>query len=180
MYTANVGNYRPERNDIKVYTEDKLESPHYSSRLYKILSHVYDPSEWSVYVDADIFLPDWMEEKLIEEVKKSGKIVGAFKHPWRDCVYEEAEEIIRLGKDTKENVESYMKFVRDKLFVEPHSGLAACGVLVRDNRLVQKWNEEWWMALCLGSKRDQLSFPVVFDGFIHYFDGNIYDYKRRV
>lgn len=179
MYTANVGNYRPDRSDIKVYTEDKLGNPHYSSRLYKILSHVYDPSEWSVYVDADIFLPDGMDEKLIEEVKQSGKLVGVFRHPWRDCVYEEVEEIIRLGKDTQENVESFVNWARTVGHPE-HSGLAACGVLVRDNGLCQKWNEAWWLALCTESKRDQLSFPVVFDGFIHYFDGNIYDYKKRV
>ncbi|MFA6445731.1 MAG: glycosyltransferase domain-containing protein [Candidatus Paceibacterota bacterium] len=176
MYSSNVGQYRPERTDIKVYTEDKLNNPHYSSRLYKILSHIYDPVEWSVYVDADIFLPEGMEQKLIDEVKASGQSVGVFKHPWRDCVYEEAEEIIRLGKDEVERIVKQMKKLREVDHPE-HSGLAACGVLVRNNRDCIDMNNAWWSEVCSESKRDQLSFPDVFKGNIHYFDGDIYQYK---
>jgi|SRR6185369_7154790 len=178
MYTANIAKYRPERTDIKCYTEDKLGNPHYSSRLYKVLSHVYDPVEWSVYVDADIFLPEGLAERLIEEVKESGKLVGAFKHPWRDCIFTEAEEILRLKKDTegavREHIEKYKDFPR-------YAGLAACGVLVRKKTdAVRRANRYWWEMVCSGSKRDQLSFPIAFFGGIHYFEGNIYDYKRKV
>lgn len=144
--------------------------------MYKILSHIYDPSAWSVYVDADIFLPDGMEEKLIEEVKQSGKVVGVFKHPWRDCVYDEAEEIVRLGKDVKENVEPMVEAFTSMNYPK-HNGLAACGVLVRNNMLAMTMNNYWWAYLCSTSKRDQLSFPIAFKDQIHYFNGNIYEYK---
>lgn len=178
MYSANIGNYRPERNDIKVYTEDKLGNPHYSSRLYKCLSHYYDPGEWSVYVDADIFLPEGMEMKLIAEVAQSGKEVGAFKHPWRDCSYQEGAEVINLKKDTRENVDRTLTYLSLSEWPEL-SGLAACGVIVRKNiPAVEIRNQIWWQLICLGSKRDQISFPYVFQGMIHYFDGNIYDYKK--
>src|SRR5664280_2029458 len=176
-YTANVNNYRPERTDIKVYTEDKLGNPHYSSRLYKILSHFYDPMEWSVYVDADIFLTEGMEEKLIEELKASGKLIGVFKNPWRDCIYEEAEEIVRLRKDTKENVELLINEAEIKSYPR-HNGLAACGILVRKlGEETNRRNELWWAYVCGTSRRDQLSFPLVWDGVVHYFEGDIYKYK---
>lgn len=179
MYTANVNNYRPERTDIKCYTDDKLGNPHYSSRLYKILSHIYDPGEWSVYVDADIFLPEGMEEKLIEELNESGMAVGVFKHPWRDNIFDEAEEVVRLGKDEAKNVTDVMEYYKEHEYERPDMGLAACGVLVRNNYLAGDFNERWWMELCTGSKRDQLSFPIAFYGFIHYFGGNIYDFKKK-
>jgi hypothetical protein len=174
MYSSNTQNYRPERTDIKVFTEDKLGNPHYSSRLYKILSHIYDPQEWSVYVDADIFIP---EQKLIDEVKASGKDIGVFKHPERDCVYKEADEILARGKDTRENLKSHIEHLKSIGWPE-HAGLAACGVIVRHHtEEIKRLNEKWWIEICTHSKRDQLSFPYIFRD-VHYFEGNIYDYKK--
>ena len=179
MYTANVNNYRPERTDIKCYTDDKLGNPHYSSRLYKILSHIYDPGEWSVYVDADIFLPDGLEEKLIEELKESGMAVGVFKHPWRKCLYEEADEVVSLGKDSGENVYKTMLFM-SHAECPAYGNLAACGIIVRKNTPeVEERNRIWWELLCAGSERDQITFPFAFQGLIHYFEGNIYDFKKK-
>lgn len=179
MYTVNINQYRPERTDIKCYTEDKLGNPHYSSRLYKILSHIYDSGEWSVYVDADIFFPEGMEEKLIEEVKASGKLVGVFKHPWRDCLFDEGEEVIKLGLDEEIYVRSFLNAL-EKIGAKKHGGLYACGVLVRKNcKEVEEANSYWWEMVCVGSKRDQISFPIAFDGNIHVFEGDIYNYKRK-
>jgi hypothetical protein len=119
-----------------------------------------------------------MAEKLIEEVKESGKLVGAFRNPWRDCVFDEGEEVIRLGKDIELNVRAFLNTL-EKFGAKRHGGLAACGVLVRKNcQETQECNSYWWELLCIGSKRDQLSFPVAFDGKIHYFEGDIYQYKR--
>lgn len=178
MYSANVSGYRPGRTDIQVYTVDKLGNPHYSSRLYKILSHIYDPVEWSVYVDADIYLPEGMEQNLIEELKASGKTVGVFKHPWRDCLYQEADEVVRLGKDYAPAVMLQKAHYKQLGFGE-HKGLGACGVLVRNNKEAEALNILWWTHVCAFSKRDQISFPYVFDGHIHYYEGNVYDFKRK-
>ena len=118
------------------------------------------------------------EEKLIEEVKASGKLIGVFRNPFRDCVYEEAAEVVRLGKDTKENVEEKMQMYRDMDW-PAHAGLAACGVIVRHHIPdLMMLNTAWWAEVCSGSKRDQLSFPVVFIDKIHYFEGDIYQYKK--
>lgn len=182
MYSANTNGYEPFRDDIKVYTEDKLGNPHYSSRLYKILSHIYDPVEWSVYVDADIYLPDGMAERLIADVQASGKKIGVFRHPeGRDCIYQEAEAIIRLGKDTKERVEAHLAFLRTSGYPE-HAGLAACGILVRQHcPEIKQLNEQWWAEVCARSRRDQMSFNYVFRD-VHYFApeyGNFYQWKNK-
>lgn len=172
MYSSNVGKFRPDRTDITVYTEDNLGNPRLSSRLYKILSHIYDSQEWSVYVDADIFLPEGMEEKLIAELKESGKSIGVFKNPWRDNIYDEANEVIRLGKDDKEPVENQIK-----RYGQDVKGLAACGIIVRHHtEEIKRLNNEWWAEYCVGSCRDQLSFPYVFKDY-HIFEGDIYNYK---
>lgn len=181
MYTVNVNNYQPvERADIKCYTEDKLGNPHYSSRLYKMLSHIYDPVEWSVYIDANVLLSDEMAEKLISEVKASGKDIGVFIHPERDCVYDEMEEIVRLGKDTRENIQKHLDYYK-RIGYPEHAGLGACGIIVRHHtEEIKRLNEQWFIEICVHSKRDQLSFPYVFKD-VHYFMkniGNFFNYKR--
>jgi hypothetical protein len=178
MYTANVGKYRPERNDILCYTDDIMSNCHFSSRLYKTLSHVYDPVEYSVYVDADIYLPSGFDKKLIEELKESGKLVGVFKHPWRDCVYEEAKEVIHRGKDTPINVDKAVESLKS-LGYGKRLGLGTCGIVVRKNCIETAiLNAEWLKWILSTSRRDQISFPYVFRGNIHYYEGDIYKYKR--
>lgn len=178
MYTANVGGYRPDRSDILCYTQDVFEDAQLSSRLYKTLSHIYDPEEYSVYVDADIFLPEKVSNILVEELIKSGKLVGVFKHPWRDCVYKEAEEVLLREKDTEKNVNKAIKRLKYLKYGEC-LGLGSCGVLVRKNcKETALLNVEWFKWIISTSRRDQISFPYVFRGNIHYYSGDIYQYKR--
>ena len=33
---------------------------------------------------------------------------------------------------------------------------------------IKKLNEQWWSEICSGSRRDQISFPVVFEGVVRY------------
>jgi hypothetical protein len=129
-----------------------------------------------VYVDADIFLDKETEFSLIEDLKKSGKEIGVFKHPWRDCIYEEGQEVIKLNKANKEQVIRQLKRYKS-LGVPEHGGLASCGILVRHHtpEIVQL-NAMWWAEYCAGCERDQISFPFVFNNY-HVFDGNIYKYK---
>lgn len=179
MYTANVGNYRPERKDILCYTEDILENERLSSRLYKTLSHVYDPVEYSVYVDADIFLSKSVEQQLVNELRVSGKLVGVFRHPQRTCAYEEAKEVLLMEKDTAINVGKAVELLKENNYGK-NLGLGACGIVVRKNCMeTAKLNAEWLKWILSTSRRDQISFPYVFRENIHYYDGDIYKYKRR-
>lgn len=174
MYSSNVGKFRPDRTDILVYTEDKLDNPRLSSRLYKILSHSYDPVEWSVYVDADVFIPS--PEKLIEEVKESRKDIGVFKHPWRTSILEEAEEVIRLKKADENEVRKQV--ARYQSLAYSDNGLYYCGIIVRHHtpRIIEL-NEKWWAEYCAGCSRDQISFPFVFKD-VHILNGDGYKYKK--
>jgi DNA polymerase III delta prime subunit len=108
-----------------------------------------------------------------EEVKKSGKDIGVFSHPWRDNIYDEAEEVIRLGKDDQNAVERQMERYGANV-----KGLFACGVVVRHHtKEIKRLNEKWWIEYCIGSRRDQLSFPYVFKNY-HILKGDIYNYKK--
>jgi len=67
-----------------------------------------------------------------------------------------------------------MKFYKDVIKFPSHAGLWETGVLLRkhNDRELVLLNELWWDIVKLYSKRDQLSFPVVFS------DYNFVSFKR--
>lgn len=175
MYTSITNEAEEPRADIKVYSFDVLANPRLSSKMYKALSHFFD-SEWSVWVDGDIRVSPEKEKELIEELKASDKSIGFFKHPWRDCIYEEAAEIVRLKKDDEARVLPQMARYKAEGYPE-HNGLVAGGIVVRHHtEEMKRLNERWFIEICLGSRRDQLSIPYVFRDY-HVFDEDIYKYK---
>lgn len=176
IYTAITNNYDNQRKDIKCFTEDILNNPFLSAKKYKILSHLFDFDEWSIWVDGHLNLPAEKQKDLTSKVESSGKEIGVFKHPWRDCIYDEAKVIIEKQLDDEVIVNHQVEKYRSEDYPE-HNGLYACGILVRRHtENVKKLNEKWWDEISQGSIRDQLSFPYVFRN-VCVFEGLIYDYR---
>lgn len=83
-----------------------------------------------------------------------------YKHPWRDCIYEELIESRKLQKYEGEIMEAQIE--EYKKTVNRHSGLYACGLLVRKHTdLIKNLMKDWWVENTKWSYQDQLSFPVV-------------------
>jgi hypothetical protein len=132
------------------------------SRRPKLLPHVYLPDfEWSLYIDATVSLK-MKPPEILEQHLAGSKNVWCFRHPWRDCVYDEAEEVIRLGFDDERRVREQMDHYRE-LGYPRHAGLCAGGMILRrhnDPKVAHL--DELWFEQCLRfSKRDQLSFNFV-------------------
>ena len=137
-----------------------LLDPARASKCIKHLPHRYLPSyEESLYLDNTVRLcvePSSMFDQLDTPPLK------CFRHPWRNCVYEEANGVIRVQFDDPHIIEEQMAFYR-RLGYPADNGLAAAGILLRrhhDRRLIA-FSEEWNRQLLRYSKRDQLSFRVV-------------------
>jgi len=193
VYTAIVGGYdtlneplvKPDGVDFVCFTDRDIESktweirkilPLYSdntrtARKYKVLPHrwfsEYDVSIWldgNKIIEGDIL-------KYIEYLGDSN--LALFDHTKcfdkRDCVYEEANAIFRLGqepgKQFKDNpyiIKSQMERYISEGYPQ-HNGLAfTCGIVRKHNQSdVIKVMEDWWTEIKYGSKRDQLSFDYV-------------------
>jgi len=91
-------------------------------------------------------------------------IVG--KHPDRDCIYREAEEIIRLKKDEKLAVKEHIKILENMGYPKKN-GLCETGVIVINNITKAIPFLDFWYSTytSLPSKRDQLSFNYCLDEF---------------
>jgi len=131
-----------------------------NSRIAKIMPHLFFNSTYSVYLDGNITLKV-PAQQLIDEFLKD-KDIAVFRHVGRDCVYEEAQACMALGKGDKyelaEQVRSYAQ-----LGHKEHAGLCECGVIIRRHTpRIAELNEKWWAQYCRYSDRDQMSFPIAF------------------
>ena len=166
IYTAITGGKDKPRDDIKCFSEeDRFKDPTMNAKIYKVLSHLYDPDEYSVWVDGTV-IPVVEIEKFIELLGDAE--IAVFSHPNRDCIYDEADECKRLNLDSFERLTAHTDRYRGLNYPE-HAGLGACYVIIRKHtERIKRLNEQWWAEICHGSRRDQISFPFVFGDVVKY------------
>ena len=119
-------------------------------------------SDVNMWVDGNIY-PLAKPEEYIELLGDSD--ICLFRHPWRDCIYEEATETLNLNFDLPEIVipqlEAYKKSGYPK-----NNGLAETGVMIRrDSPTVRRFLIAVWKEIERGSHRDQLCFNYVLSKF---------------
>jgi len=179
VYSAAAGGYRPSIEAIPrpsvahhLFTDsDPVEGweirrfdevrddPVRTAKKPKVLPHLYlEDSDWSIWIDANItLLAD--PRDLVAEVRKSGHLIGAFRHPERECLYDEALHCISAAKDDPDTI--LAQITRYKCEGYPAKfGLAECNVLVRchSDPIVAAAMRRWWDEIEAGSRRDQISF----------------------
>lgn len=134
--------------------------PRIQAKRFKLFPHEYLEHEYSIWIDGSHeILTDQFAMNAIAAIDETG--VAFYQHPWRDCIYEEAEASIVLekysGLPCREQVGSY------RLEGHPeHWGLYACGTIARRHTsqvaaLMAAWGEE----IDRWTYQDQLSLPVV-------------------
>lgn len=134
--------------------------PKLASRYYKILVHEHVDSEYSVYIDGNRTLfadPVEIVERWLRDTD-----IAVFRHPeQRDCIYQEADEVLRQHKACPRQVHEQMARYRREGY-PAHNGLATCCIIARRHTdRVREFNELWWHKYVNGVRRDQLSFNYV-------------------
>lgn len=140
---------------------DKFVDPRRNSRIQKILPHLYMNSEYSIYIDGNIKLLKSPEELIANHLKDHD--IAVYKHPTRDCLYDEATKCAVRGLDSVETIIEQAKAYEEAGFPK-HIGLAECGIIFRRHTdKVREFNETWWAEYCRYSCRDQISFMYALD-----------------
>jgi len=167
IYTAIFGEKDKLRDDVLRF-DDSLkykDNPRLAAKIYKVLPHLFMDTEWSVWIDGNIKL-HVSEDRLIDMTKPYD--VGVFRHWERDCIYDEGEFCVKIGKDSRDVIAKQLSDYRQIGYPEKN-GLAQCSILVRKHTdEVKRLNEKWWSHISRYSIRDQISFPVVYDGNFKY------------
>lgn len=127
------------------------------------MGHKYLPQyDCSLYIDSSVELKtdpaDIFSDYLSDE---AGDFV-CLTHPWRGCIYDEAEEVLRSSLDYEERVRGQIRYYR-QLGYPSQNGLVATSILLRRHNKpsVVQAMELWFMHVLRFSRRDQLSFNVV-------------------
>jgi glycosyltransferase involved in cell wall biosynthesis len=140
---------------------NKFVEPVMNAKIHKILSHKYTDLPYIVWMDGNCTLKQ-NPKKLVELM--GDKDFAFFKHPSRDCVYDEADACVSYGRgNTKEMAEQIKAYAKQEF--PTNNGLIEATCFVRKNNpRTNDLFEKWWADICRYSSRDQLSFPVAFKG----------------
>ena len=175
-YSELFNDFRYERDgiDFVCFTDDpelrsdfwKIEllprralDPARAAKKIKALPHVYLAQyDCSLYIDNTVRLKA-APSRLFEEYLAPAKSpLLCFRHPERDCVYDEAKVVLSIGFDTPERVNPQMALYRH-LGYPAHNGLTKSALLLRrhQNPALQRVMDTWQEQVFCHSKRDQLS-----------------------
>ncbi|MFC4322563.1 glycosyltransferase domain-containing protein [Litchfieldia salsa] len=127
------------------------------NRFFKMNPHLLFPDyTYSIYIDGNIQVMTDLTE-FIYQIGPSG--IAVHKHRERDCVYEEAREVLLLNRDSVENITKHIHYIAETNMPRNY-GLLECNVLVRKHHdpICQKFMEDWWTEFSQYSNRDQLAF----------------------
>ena len=112
----------------------------------------------SLFMDSNIRLTVSIPE-LMNEI--GGGDFVLIKHPWRRCLYEEAEAVKSLGLDDPKIVDAQVNHYRKEGCPE-NLGLYACGMFFRRHtKVVKQVSRRWFQEISRWSHRDQISLPYV-------------------
>lgn len=120
-------------------------------REVKIMPHKFLPEH-----DRSVWIDGHLQPQDLTVVERSGYTL--MKHAVRNCIYQESQECLRLGKDNPKTIGEQMSRYLLEGYPE-NNGLCATGVIIRDNNPdYYPFAEMWWNEVKTGSVRDQLSF----------------------
>ena len=170
--TSDVWDIRPLPKETEGLSQVKKQ------RFVKINPHLllseYDISIW---VDGNVTLKGDLN-KFIKNVMTSDCSVYVPKHPQRNCIYAEANAVVKMGKDKSDITRPQMERYRKEGFPEKY-GLLQSNIILRKHNKPDciKLMEDWFKELKDGSHRDQLSFNYAswknIDVKVIYLDKNI-------
>ena len=142
----------------------RYEHPRMAAKVHKMLpSEVLDDARWAVWVDANVLVdnPAFARE-AVSAAAAHDVGVTTFRHPQRDCIYEEAAECASLAKCAGMPVREQVAAYRQEGY-PAHGGLFGCRSIVWDttSATAKELGHRWLKECERWTYRDQLSFPVV-------------------
>lgn len=140
---------------------DRFTSPRRNSRVPKILAHQFADTRYSIWIDGNLKLLVPPEE-LIEKYLKNHDI-AAFKHPDRDCLYDEAQTCIDMKIEDEATIKEQVKKYEAEGYGK-NRGLTENGLLIRRHTpTVEQFNNYWWSEYSRHAVRDQISMFYALD-----------------
>ncbi|ASS96791.1 glycosyltransferase domain-containing protein [Peribacillus simplex] len=138
--------------------EDQNLDPVRLAKKVKVLPHLFlSEYDFSFWVDANFLITHDLNELFNTYLNKEQ--IACFQHPYRNCIYEEAEACKDLKRDKKSIIEKQMSKYQSLKYPEKNGLISSGGILRQHNDpKIIKLSEDWWKEIVQFSIRDQLSF----------------------
>jgi hypothetical protein len=161
QFVAFTDRVHPTKLWKQVPAYDKFASPRRNSRAPKMLPHQFVDTNYSIWIDGNLKLLKTPEE-IVETYLKDHDI-ALFRHPSRNCLYDEAMVCATAGLDDPETIIEQVRRYEIEGYAK-HKGLTENNFIVRRHTpKIEAFNNAWWAEYSTGSVRDQLSFMYVAD-----------------
>jgi hypothetical protein len=145
-----------------------------TARYYKIMFHKHIEAEFSIWVDATFII----NVDLNVWWRRFKPPFTTIKHPFSDCIYQEANACISHGKDSAK-VHQQIDLYR-KVGIPENSGLIASGILMRQRSVSTViFCSMWWKQVELHSSRDQIAFGYANHRLFNYHHSIEWDYTKE-
>jgi hypothetical protein len=132
-----------------------------ANRFAKMHPHILFPEyKLSIYVDGNIEIVGSLH--ALAELTLANNNIALYEHPFRNCIYLEADVCTAIGYDWYWRIRNQMSVYKRNGFPACF-GLYECSVIMRrhsDNGVIELM-EDWWNAYQNGIKRDQVSLPYL-------------------
>lgn len=131
-----------------------------NAKLPKVLGSLlvpgYDYYIWHDHHCELVVKPEDVIKKYLDDAD-----IAVFKHPHRNCVYDEIEIVQHYGVDHAKNLIE-IKYFFDSNSYPRRAGLYELTSFVyRNSPKMQTAMLSWWQLICKFSSRDQISFPYI-------------------
>jgi hypothetical protein len=161
-FLFNDGNLPVKKEDNHweyLRVNDLFSNSRMTARFYKTIPHeIFPQYKYSIWIDGSVSMLISPQELVAQMGNAS---IMTFRHPVRNCIYKEAEEVLDLKLDIPKKVLGQV-YRLSKLGYPENNGLAETKIVVRKNSpAVEEFNKEWLYQILTGSERDQLSFDYV-------------------
>lgn len=146
--------------NVNSYFEGVNYSNTKKARFVKTHPHLFFKEyKYSIFLDGNFLIVGDLVP-LVEML--ADNVFATHLHPSNDCIYQEAKDIIALGKYSASEVNEQIEVYKKEGFPE-HYGLFETNVLVREHLSPEckDINESWWHEMEQYTLRDQLSFTYV-------------------
>ncbi len=142
------------------FSSDPIFKNRRNAKIYKVLPFLFIQGyDYYIWLDSTHKLEQEPEQIIKTYLKHND--VAVFKHPERNCLYEEGRLVKELGFDHPNLIDEQLQFYRELNYPQ-NNGLYELPVRIqRNNEITQKMGLMWWEQICMFSSRDQISFPFV-------------------
>lgn len=143
------------------YISSERENPIMLSRYYKFFPDKFFPTyDLSIWIDSKFLIKGDFRQYLNLYLKS--KDILCFPHFARNCIYDEAEECIRIGKCNSKDLHFQIETYKLESYPK-NNGLYEAGCIARkhNSEKSKKIMKLWWDEFKTYSTRDQISFSYV-------------------